>query len=389
MGLLHRLFESVGDIDLAHWEQVRSACGNPIFSDPRFLAAIEAGLGKSYKIWHVIVYDTTLRPVACASLSIVAVNALDFADPWLSALAGRAPIAGPRLRNIRLLLCGLPFSAGQNGLILSAPGDSLHVLTALDEVACRLAAHNKIDGIIYKEFTKDELLWAQLLCKLGYRCADSLPMYHFQPAFRDFSHYLASLRSHYRVLVNRSLRKRNSTGLEISVLTDPRDMARVYTSDVHGLYLRTHAKSEYKLELLTAEFFLDMAARLSGQVDLLLISKASKVVATCWMLRDNSTYYLLYGGIDYVLNNETDLYFNVIYAALEHALRAGVSRIQIGQTSSTFKARIGCYPEPLYMFVKGRGPFIGPLVRFASHLLVAQEPVTPQFKVFKDGACAT
>jgi hypothetical protein len=388
MGWSHRLFESVADIDLADWEKVRSACGNPIFSDPRFLAAVETGLGKSYRIWHVIVYDTVLRPIACASLSIVAIDALDFADPRLSALAGYIPIVGRRLRNIRLLVCGLPFSAGQNGLVLSVPGDGPRVLAALDEVVCGLSAQNKINGIIYKEFTKDELLWAQPLRELGYRCVDSLPMYYFQPAFRDFAHYLGSLRSHPRYLVNKSLRKRNNAGLEISVLTDPRDIASAYTADVHGLYLQTHAKSEYKLELLTAKFFLEIAARLAGQVDLLLVSKASTIVAACWLLRDKATYYFLYAGIDYSLNEETDLYFNVMYAALEHALKAGVSRIQIGQTSSTFKARIGCYPESLYMFVKGRGPIVGPLVRFASHLLVAQEPATPRFKVFKGGASA-
>jgi predicted N-acyltransferase len=385
----HRLFGSVGEIDLADWERVRSACGNPIFGDPRFLAAVETGLGKSCRIWHVIVYDAALWPVACASFSIVAIDALDFADPQFAALIDRVPIAGARLRNIRLLLCGLPFSAGQNGLILSAPSDSPHILATLDQAACRLAADNKIDGIIYKEFAKDELLWAKPLCKLGYRCVDSLPMYYFKPDFRDFEHYFASLRANHRRLVNKSLRKRNSTGLEITILTDPRDIAHVYTSDVHGLYLQTYARSEYKLEFLTAEFFLEMASRLAGQVDLLLISKASKVVAAAWILRNNATCYLLYGGIDYALNLEADLYFNLVFASLEHALRAGVSRIQMGQTSSTFKARIGCYPEPLYMLVKGVGPLIGPFVRFFGHLLVAQEPTPPPFKAFKGDAPAT
>jgi predicted N-acyltransferase len=172
-------------------------------------------------------------------------------------------------------------------------------------------------------------------------------------------------------------------------LNDPRDIARVYTPDVHALYLQTHAKSKYKLELLTAKFFLELAARLTGQVDLLLISNKSKVIAAGWLLRDNTTCYWLYVGIDYAMNAEADLYFNLMYAMLEHSLRTGAWRIQVGQTSSTFKARIGCYPESLHMFLKGVGPLIGPFFRYGSHLLLAQEPPTPRFKVFKDSAIVT
>jgi hypothetical protein len=92
---------------------------------------------------------------------------------------------------------------------------------------------------------------------------------------------------------------------------------------------------------------------------------------------------MLYGGLDYRLNAELDLYFNMVYAALDRALRKGVSTIHVGQTANAFKARLGCDSEPLYAFTKGLGPLMSRIVRYGSALLVAQLPTVPKFDIFK------
>ena len=67
-----------------------------------------------------------------------------------------------------------------------------------------------------------------------------------------------------------------------------------------------------------------------------------------------SAYHAMYGGLDYHLNHEFDLYFNLIYAMLDRALAKRVSTIEVGLGGDAFKAKIGCYCEPLYVFAKGR-----------------------------------
>ena len=55
---------------------------------------------------------------------------------------------------------------------------------------------------------------------------------------------------------------------------------------------------------------------------------------------------MTYAGLDYRLNHEFDLYFNLMYTGLDRAFRKGVATINVGQTAAAFKARIGCDSAP-------------------------------------------
>ncbi len=92
---------------------------------------------------------------------------------------------------------------------------------------------------------------------------------------------------------------------------------------------------------------------------------------------------MLYAGLDYRLNDELDLYFNLMYAGLDRALRKGVSRIEVGQSAGVFKARIGCYSEPLYVFAKGLGPLMSRIIHYGAGVMIAQVPPHPPSNIFK------
>jgi hypothetical protein len=94
---------------------------------------------------------------------------------------------------------------------------------------------------------------------------------------------------------------------------------------------------------------------MGGPIHLIVLTRASKIVAFGWCLQGPNSYHMMYAGLDFALNDEMDLYFNLHYAALDRALRSGVSRIEFGVTADAFKARLGCYAEPLY-FHQGSWP---------------------------------
>jgi hypothetical protein len=60
-----------------------------------------------------------------------------------------------------------------------------------------------------------------------------------------------------------------------------------------------------------------------------------------------------------------------------------VSKIHVGQTADAFKARLGCYAEPLYAFAKGQGLVTSRLVRYGAGLVLAQTPVKTPHDIFK------
>lgn len=382
MAYTHRLFDSIDAVDLTDWQQVRSAGADSIFSDPRFMAAVETGMRQLYRFWYIIVYDDG-RPVACTSLAAITADLADFADPGLARIIRHVPPAFTKLRRLKLLICGLPVGTGHHTLALTQRATSREVLAVLDRVTADLAAELKMDAIVYKEFGQDDLEWTQPLVDLGYRRIPIPPMHCFKPVFADFAHYCAALKTRYRQQVNRSTRKLQRAGITPSVLSNPDEILRVYTPAVHGLYHQMAARANLKLETLPIELLQELTRRLKDQVELVLLSKDSRIVAFGWCLHAGSGYHMLYAGLDYDLNREFDLYFNLMYAGLDRAFRKRVSKVEVGISADAFKARIGCYSEPLYVFVKGLGPVLSLIVRAAGNLLVVQRPATAPSDIFR------
>jgi Acetyltransferase (GNAT) domain len=381
----YRLFDSIDHVDPAEWERVRSEADASIFMDPRFIAVAETSMKRSCRFWYIVVHDDTGRAVACACLTAMTVDLDDLADPRLASVIRIMPAMLSRFRELKLFICGVLGAPGEKGLALAEPNISPQVLPLLDDVIGKLAAQTGADAIVYKEFEQDDLGWMQPLLALGYRRIPTPPMHVFPPSFPDFAQYCAALKTRYRQQINRSTRKLQHSGIAQSVLTEPDDILRVYTPEVHALYDQMAAKAEVKLEVLPIEFFRQLAVRLGGQVDLIAFARDGRIIAFGWCLYDASTYHMLYAGLDYRLNDEFDLYFNLMYAGLDRALRKRVAKIQVGQTANAFKARIGCHSEPLYVFAKGRGPVMSRIVRYGANFLVAQKPAIPPPDIFKAG----
>jgi predicted N-acyltransferase len=202
--------------------------------------------------------------------------------------------------------------------------------------------------------------------------------------FDDFAQYCAALRKRYRQQINRSRRKLRRRGLELMVLSDPEDILRAYTSEVQALYHQMADRAAIRLEVLPLEFLHQAALRLEGHIELIAIRKDAQIVAFACCLHAQSTYYTMYGGLDYRLNHEFDLYFNLVYALLDRGLQKRVSIIVFGIGADAVKSRIGCYSERLYVFAKGRKPLMSLFIRAAGNFLIAQKSATARFNIFKN-----
>jgi len=380
----YRIFNSIEHVDLTEWQRVRSACDGSIVMDPRFIAAVETSMKQVHKFWYIVVYDEVGAPVACTSVSAITADLVDFADPGLTRIIRYMPWLFSWLRHLKILICGLPVSTGYHTLALAQRSASPQILPLLDTVICDLATEANADAIVYKEFEKGDLEWTEPLLALGYRRIPTPPTHYFRPLFDDFAQYCAALKRHYRRQINRSRRKLSHPGLELTVVTDPEEIVRAYTSEVHALYHQMADRAAIRLEVLPIEFLHQAAMRLNGHVELIAIRKDARIVAFGWCLHAQSTYYTMYAGLDYQLNGEFDLYFNLVYASLDRALQKRVSMIVFGIGADTFKARLGCYSEPLYVFAKGHRPLMSFIVRAAGNFLIAQKPVTTPFNVFKN-----
>lgn len=383
MAYSYRIFNSIDHVDLTEWQRVRSACSGSIVMDPRFIAAVETSTKQVYRFWHIVIYDHDGVAVACTTACAVALDLVDFADPKLARIIRHVPLLFSRLRHLKIIICGLPIG-GDHTLAIAQRSASPQILPVLDSVLCELATETNADAIIYKEFEKRDFEWTDPLLALGYCRIATPPTHHFRPSFDDFAQYCAALRNHYRNQIDRSRRKLAYPGVELVIVTDSKEIVRAYTCEVHALYHEMAERAAIRLEALPIEFLHQAALRLDGQVELIVIRKDARIVAFASCLHAQSTYYTMYGGIDYRLNDEYDLYFNLVYASLARGLQKRVSTIVFGIGADTVKSRIGCHSEQLYLFAKGCGPLMSFIIRIAGTFLIAQRPAPPRFNIFKD-----
>lgn len=378
-----RLFNSIADVDLEAWKRVCSESGASIFMDPRFIAGVEASMIEC-RFWYVIVHDDDDHPVACAGLAAMPIDLAELADPRLGWMLRHVPVVS-KFRKLKVLFCSLPGSPGERSLALATTNATAQIISMLDETISQLATDTGMDVIVYKEFAEHQLIWINPLLDLGYQRIEVPAMHLFDHSFADFTQYCAALKKHYRWEINHSLRKMKNGGITSSVLSDSDDILKAYTPDVHAMYRQMVAKSDVKVEFLPIEYFRQLTLRLSGEVDLITLSKGSEIVAFAWCLYDGQIYHMLYGGLDHQRNREFDLYFNLTYAGFDRAFRRGATRINVGQTATGFKSRLGCDSEPLYAFAKGLGPLMSRFFYYGASLMVIDKPSKPPSNIFKNG----
>lgn len=353
LGYRYKLFNSINEVTSDDWNSVCQNSKEDLFMDLRFISTVESTMSQYSKFWHVIFYDNEDVPVACTSLCRFDVDLFIFTNAHIKKAGNFFRSMFPSFMTFKILFCGLPVSIGQNHLRLTPQADHDAVMKILDQILQELAQSEKSWFIVLKEFNSESCERMSSLAELGYRRGESLPMHNFNPRFSDFAEYCSSLKSHYRYDIKRSMRKFKSAGLKVVRLTDSNQIRRIYVREAHNLYEAVVAKSENKLEILPMEFFHELSRQFPEQMSYTLAYQGNQIVAFNCALYSNTSYHFLFCGLNYELSPSADIYFNIMYSDLDNALKHGGSIIQVGQTADKFKARLGCFQESLYVYIKG------------------------------------
>ncbi|MBU7585424.1 MAG: GNAT family N-acetyltransferase [Nostoc sp. TH1S01] len=379
----YKLYNSILDVDLEAWKQVCQRSESNIYMDIRFLLTIEKTMAEFSKFWYVIFYDQNGNPSACTSLSTFKADLGVVASKGTKEFITNVRRLLPSFLHLNVLFCGLPISIGKNHLIFVENANHALIIKLLDIIMNTIAAKEKTKLTIYKEFNLQECNQLDALLQLGYLKAESLPMHSFQANFANFSEYCAALKSHYRHDIKRSKRKFEKAGFRVVQLKDTKKILQIYTPEMHQLYEAVVQKSENQLETLPITFFRELAIYFPEQLLFTLVYQDDKIVAFNCSLCTQSSVHYLFCGLDYSLNAESDMYFNLMYAALDEALKQNVPKIDFGQTADTFKARLGSYQTPLYMYIKGTGFILNWIIRNNFNILFPNPTLVANYNIYK------
>jgi predicted N-acyltransferase len=381
MSYSFRLYESIGDVPLEDWDLLRRGRSD-VFMDPRFVTAVERSMSNAGKYWCVLAYDGDGRPAASACLSLFPLDLALLGQRTLRRAADAVRRVFPAFLKLPVLFCGLPVSAGQSHLRLAPEADPRQALAAVDEALCRLARRHRALLVVFKELAEEDRDRSDHLLALGYVRGESFPMNHFSAQSGSFAEFSASLRSHYRYKIRRSRRKLERAGYRVEHLS-AREALDHYTDEVHGLYRSVVDRAEVRLEYLPRAFFAELARLFPEEIRFTALWKDGRIAGFAWGISGPMRHQNLFIGLDYRLNAEADLYFNLMAEDLAGAIAGGAREVEVGQTADAFKSRLGCCPRPRYVYVRGVGVIVDWLVRRAAGWFFPPPAPPPRRDLFR------
>jgi predicted N-acyltransferase len=359
------IYDSIRRVNWGEWNSLRDRTCDP-FMDPRFIEAVENGFGNACRFRHVVVRDTQRRPMATACLSSYSIGGASLAKGSVQNILTALERAVPWFVRSKLILCGLPISAGQSHLRFAPEADRAAVLQSVDRVACRFASREWARLILFKEINPAGCAELGPLAALGYRRADSFPMNHVEPGFRDFDDYLSRFTSKQRWVVRRSQRKFKESGLRAVHLFGRDGVPDLYTDQVHHLYEAVVNRSAVQFEHLPPEFLRELARRMPDNTVFTFVYRGPEIVGFSMALVSETTFHGVVLGVDYHVNAQADLYFNLLYESMDFAFRYGARDICIGQTTDALKHdKFGCFQVPLSIYVKAGRWTMRPVLKAA------------------------
>jgi predicted N-acyltransferase len=384
-GLHVRRFSSIHEIPESLWDGLLD--DDQPYHTHRLIRAVEDARVEDSRSWALLFYDGD-RPIASAVLSAFTVSLDLFLGKHFQKLAAVVRRRFPRFLRIDVLFCGLPASFGQSNLHLSEHAPARHVLELLVREMESLARETGLRFLCIKEFKAHELPRVDELQELGFFRGHSLPYMAMDIRWQSFDEYLASLRHTYRRHIRRSLAKMGLTRPEVQAVPGDGPGLVLGGPEVltprrfFELYCNVMARSETKLEMLNEAFFERLWIELGPDLQVLAAVTGQEVLGAALLVKSGATLNFMLVGLPAAPRTPHDVYFNLLYAILDQAIRQGCRSLNLGQTAYWGKQQIGGQPEEEFLFFKASNRSLHALLRALRRILFPRLPL-PSPRIFK------
>jgi hypothetical protein len=325
---------------------------------------------------HVLVRERG-RLVGFATLAAIDAQLELLAGPAVRRTATRVRSVWPGALRARVLLGGLPVSFGRSCLRVARDADPVRVLRGVAEAAESVAGELGASVVAFKEFSPAEDTHARELGSAGYFRAESLPACSLAVRWRSFDDYLASMRSGYRRQLRGTLAASAQAALAVRTVRDfDAECPRLF-----ALYEQVMDRAEFQLERLNLAFFVGLNAAFGDDSQAILVERGGQLAATAIMLMAPREATFLIAGIDYA-QRDSGAYLRLVTEVVAHAIAAGASALEMGQTSYDLKRRLGARPVSRSMYVRHRSASMHWLLRAGAPSLFPSHSI-PERRVFR------
>jgi predicted N-acyltransferase len=370
------LADSVDYLDAARWDALTSS--NSLFLSRPYLRVLEEAGPESLRQRYAMIFRGR-EAVAAVAAQCVSVSAAR-----VRKATKHEKLAAPleRVRE-RMLVCGNLLSWGMHGVAFADGEDPAALWPAVAEALYRLRRADKLSGgpglVMVKDISDADAEAAAALSRFSYRQLETDPdmVLDIPAGWRSYEDYLSSLTSKYRRTARQIEKDVEAAGGRVEELTD----VAGHAAELHALYMQTHMGARLRLFTLKEEFIPALAAALGEGMRCTVVRRDGELLGFVTTVRDGETAVGYYIGFDRAANAEFPLYFRLLQAVVEDAIKLGCRRLSLGRTALEPKARLGARPEPMRVWIRHRVPALNVLVRALLHTVSHDE--APERNPFK------
>jgi hypothetical protein len=140
------------------------------------------------------------------------------------------------------------------------------------------------------------------------------------------------------------------------------DEVAACAQNIYRLYQQVTENQSVRMGILNAAFLPALKKAYGDRLKVWAIWEGETMVAFASGWVSEERFDMFYIGFDYTRNAELNLYFNILFFAVEQAIEMRKSLLILGRTALEAKARVGCEPQYLNTFLFVRNPLLRNIV---------------------------
>lgn len=359
-------FSSVTEIPENIWADLH--CHHNSYFHPNYLISLEEN-NPQITFSYLVLFNKEKSPIAFASIQIIDFP-LDRIESSLNQnfhqlkCFGRRLGLFPKLKPIKLLVCGNVFVSGEHGIFIKKNQNKQEVIKDLAKAISTQLPTKDISIYLIKDFIKESLSITNELHDLNYYSFNVEPnmALHIDENWQNFEDYLDAMKTKFRVKARRALKLSSSLVVKDSSIEN----IKTLLPEITKLYKTVSDKANFNLGDFNLETYMSLKKNLGDNYVLKTYWYHNKIVGFMSGIINNDSLDAHFVGIDYSLNKELAIYQRMLYDYVQIAIHQQLKVINFGRTASEIKSSIGAVPQDLTCYIRHKKSITN---KFIKHFL--------------------
>jgi len=367
-------FSSVDTIPKNIWDEL--GCTSNLYFHPDYLISLEKN-NSHIVLSYIVLLNKQSKPIAFASIQIIdfALDAIENSldkNFYKLKCFGRQLGLFPKLKPIKLLVCGNVFVSGEHGVFIKESENKQQIIKDLAKAISHLTKSTEkqtkdISLFLIKDFIKESLEISDELHELNYYSFNVEPNMSLtiDDDWGNFQGYLEAMKTKFRVKAKRALKLSSSLDVKDASFEN----INSFLPEITKLYKKVSDKADFNLGNFNLETYISLKNKLGENYILKTYWNHNKIVGFMSGLINNNSLDAHFVGIDYEKNKELAIYQRMLYDYVDIAISKNLSVINFGRTASEIKSSIGAFPQDLTCYIRHKKSLTNKFLKpFLSHI---------------------